>query len=95
MEDVAMRSGKVRESGSRDRRGPIGESREDKLVRLAQIRMTHARAVMRRLCTLGRNYPVTDAQAERIIAEVKRLAGEVEDAFTPKEKPVRSDEFTF
>ena len=69
------------------------ESREAKLVRLGQIRMTQAKGVMRRLCTLGRDYPYTEAQAARIIGELQRLVAEVEAAFAPREE--RSDEFHF
>jgi len=95
MEDVFGTTKAKRTNGKKKGRtlAPVGESREDKLVRLGQIRMTQAKSVMRRLCVLGRDYPHTEAQRTKIIDELKRLVSDVEAAFEPK--PLRSDEFTF
>jgi len=70
-----------------------GEAKPEKFARLAVERMTKARAIIRRICILGRDYPHTDAQRAKIVSEVHYMAGQVEAAFKPKGK--RSDSFTF
>ena len=99
MEDIATHTNAKktpRPAGDRARKPraklPAGETREDKFVRLAEGRMTKVRAAIRRLCTLGRDYPHSEQQRGRVIAEVRRMAADVEAAFSVRDK---ADEFRF
>lgn len=71
-------------------RVPEGERREDKFVRLALHRMTALKVKARQVKNLA-NYPHTEAQAAKIVGELKTLAAEIETAFVPRS----DDQFSF
>jgi hypothetical protein len=64
-------------------RVPVGESREDKFVRLALQRMPNVQKHMRLVGNLA-TYPHTEAQRAKILGELRALVEEVEAAFEPK-----------
>jgi hypothetical protein len=70
---------------------PENEAREDKFVRLALKRMGALKSRVRQIGNLA-SYPHTDEQAAKIVAEVKRMAAYIEEAFTPEPE---TDEFNF
>jgi len=76
---------KAPNNGKRKARAPlpVGESREQKFHRLALARMEKLRHDIKMICNLPA-YPHSEAQANRIMAEVQRLAEKVEIAFAAK-----------
>jgi hypothetical protein len=70
---------------------PENEAREQTFVRLAVARVSSMKAKVRLIKSLA-NYPHTEAQAAKIVAEFKKMSDDVEDAFSRK---VESDEFKF
>jgi hypothetical protein len=68
---------------------PANEKREDKFVRLALKRIGAVKAKIKGIKNLAR-YPHTEAQAAKIVAELKKMAADIEAAFVPAE-----DEFKF
>jgi hypothetical protein len=64
---------------------PEGETREDKFVRLALARMTALKQKAEQVKNLAA-YPHTEYQANKIVAEFKTLAAEIEAEFKPRGK---------
>jgi len=70
----------------------FNETREQKFVRLAQQRMLNVQKHMGLVANLG-SYPHTPEQRDKILSEIRRLVGDVEDAFSPPKQNKRG--FTF
>jgi hypothetical protein len=70
-------------------RVPPNETREEKFVRLATARIGVVKSKIRLIKNLA-HYPHTEEQAAKIVAELNKMAADIEAAFNP-----RRDDDTF